>query len=221
MEQEVKSKRRLKHNLYKIGVRLLISLGATVLSSVIYKALIEIGFFSLIESVWVFCFLELFFLLGYWHFTYFFSRKCRHRTRALKKHILLTLIVFAIYSAIYMGVFFISQDVFSWMFRLTLNLIALRINVHYPKNFLPYMIAYLLITLFILLMEPVFTKALHKKGITLEASRRKTARKKRRQQKQHHHHHHHKKRKGFSRRKEIIQNLFHSSTASNRKEDHS
>lgn len=148
---------------YKIFLRFLILLGATVLISVLYKGIIETGFLRLIkrETTYriVFCILELLLLGGYWHNLFIFSKKCRHNSHSLKTYYIRTLLVFAAFTAVYvLSHLLLSADVNAWLFRLTYNLICFRLKTNAPKNLLPYMIAYLVITFLIMMLEPFIAK---------------------------------------------------------------
>ena len=148
---------------YKVFLRFLILLGATVLISVLYKGIIETDFFSLIKKLEprriVFCGFELLLLGVYWHFLFIFQKICRHNTHSLKVYYIRTLLVFAAFTAVYvLSHLLLSADVNAWIFRLTYNLICFRLKTNAPDNLLPYMIAYLAVTFLIMMLEPFIAK---------------------------------------------------------------
>lgn len=156
-------KRTVWHELYKVLIRFLILLGATMLVSVVYKGIIEMGFFQLIRKAasrrLVFCGLELLLLGIYWHYLFIFSKICRHNSRSLKVYYIRTLIVFAAFcTAYWLFHFYLSREVNMWIFRATYNLICFRLKTNTPENLVPYMIAYLVITFLIMMLEPVIAK---------------------------------------------------------------
>lgn len=160
-----------KYIFKSIPLRFLVLLLPTILVSVIYKGVIELGVFDSIpgNAHWfIFCGFE-FLLLGlYWYFIYVYAGACRYHSDSPASYYFITIIDFAVFSAIYYGVFRWNQDVFSWVFRVTLNLIGIRLKTDAPDNLLPYMIAYLAITFFILMMEPVVDRIKYNRYVTYQ-----------------------------------------------------
>ena len=152
--------RSFKGTVLELSLRELILVGVTVLVSVLYKLIINSGLFGLIGDQMlcriIFCGTELLLLGMYWHYTYIFSEICRRRTNSLKECYLWTSIVFFIFCVIYWGSYFVmSRELFLWVFRVTVNLIGLRMLTYAPDNLVPYMVAYNLGMFLIMFLEPV------------------------------------------------------------------
>ena len=146
---------------YPVSVlaRFLVFLFATVIVSVVYKGLIEMEFFQIIPSgafqLFFFCLFELFLLGMYWHYTFLFSKECRHRSPSLRSYYLMTVVMFLLFTAVYLTVYFkMDSSVFQWAFRVTLNLCGLRLSTTFPDDLLPYMAGYLIVTFLIMMLEP-------------------------------------------------------------------
>ncbi len=156
----------IKRETYKILIPFLILLGVTVGISFIYKALIEMGFFQLIRNKTFrsleFCLFELILLAIYWQFVYFFSKELRHSCSSLKKYYIRAVIIFALFCIAYWLTYFYYQKIFSWIFRITLNLIAFRLETNAPGNFEPYMLAFLSVTFSIMMLEPWLAIVIYK-----------------------------------------------------------
>ncbi len=150
-------------SLFRIFLRLLAILAATIWISVLYKALTGIGVFTIIRRGGarriIYCLAELFLLGLYWYYLYRFSFFCLRRTPTPAGYYLLTVIVFAAYAGIYWACYkLLSWDTFSTAFRITLNLVGVRFETKFPDNCLPYMFTYLGITFFVMLIEPLVEK---------------------------------------------------------------
>lgn len=84
-------KNSIGHKAYKILVRFAVLLGGTVLISLAYKGMIQMGFFQVIQNealhYIIYCLFELLLLGVYWHFLFVFSKKMPpslpHRTGIL------------------------------------------------------------------------------------------------------------------------------------------
>ena len=160
MEEPIIWPRSFGKTVLELTVRELILLGATILISVIYKAIIDTGVFGLIRSVTlcqiVFCGLELLLLGVYWHYTYVFSMICRSRTNSMKECYLWTAIVFSVFCAVYwLSYFVMSRELFLWVFRVTVNLIGVRLLTYAPDNLVPYMLIYTAVMFLIMFIEPL------------------------------------------------------------------
>ena len=147
----------------KIFLRILAILAATVWISVVFKCAVEIGVFSMIRRSAarrvIFCLTE-FLLLGiYWYFLYVFSGFCLQRTPSVKAYYLWTVIVFAVFAGVYwLSYMFFSYEIFTWIFRLTLNLGAVRFVTSVPEEPVPYMLVYLAVTFLVMLAVPIVEK---------------------------------------------------------------
>ena len=146
---------------YPVSVlkRFLVFLFATVIVSVAYKGIIALEFFQIVSNAafqrFIFCAFELFLLGVYWHYTFLFSKECRHRSPSLLSYYLMTAFVFLLFSAVYLIAYFtLDSTVFQWIFRITLNLCGLRLSTTFPADVFPYMIAYLAVTFLIMMTEP-------------------------------------------------------------------
>ena len=153
----------ITHKTMKIIRRTAILLGGTVLISLAYKGMIEIGVFQIIQNealhYFVFCLFELLLLGVYWHFLFLFSKICRHRTRTVREYYRLSAVVFALFCAVYWLTYFLGGRArFLWVFRTTVNLIAVRLVSTAPENLVPYMLAYLAVTLAIMMLEPFIAR---------------------------------------------------------------
>ena len=144
----------------ELFVRELILLGATVLISLAYKWIIDTGIFGYIPNVVVcrvvFCGFELLLLGVYWHYTYIFSMYCRSRTNTVKECYLWTSIVFLVFCAVYwLSYLLMGRDLFLWVFRVTVNLIGVRLLTYAPDNLVPYMLIYTAVMFLIMFLEPL------------------------------------------------------------------
>lgn len=158
--------------IWAIPLRLLVLLSGTLLVSLFYKAMIEMGVFKLIRSAVarapVYCLFELALLVGFWRGVFIFSKKCKHRSHSLRAHYLMIGIVAFLYTGICCAAYrFLSRDMFSWLFRITLNLCGLRLKTSFPKNLTPYLVAYLIITNLIMLLEPVIAKKRYERFVRM------------------------------------------------------
>lgn len=150
----------------------MILLATTVMISVLYKGLIEAGFFRVAKVKDVrqlfFCLFEFLLLCAYWYYLYRFSKKCRHHSRSLRVYYIRTVFVFAGFNVVYWLVYYLlGRAAFLWIFRITVNLICVRLVSTTPKNLVPYMLAYLVITFLIMMLEPKISKAWRKLRIVL------------------------------------------------------
>ncbi len=164
MNEKETTKNTAGHGFRKVVVRTLNLLWITAFSSVIYMGLIKAGIFELlgdgVKKIGT-CVIEILVLCAYWCYIYRFSHKCRHRTSTVKKYYLRTCIIFAAFSAAYFLAYrFLEREVFTWGFRLTLNLACLEADA---VNLLPYMLAYLVITFLVMLLEPRISKRISEK----------------------------------------------------------
>ena len=145
--------------LLEIAIRTLILLGATVLLSVIYKLIINTGIFGFIQNAKlcriVFCGFELLLLGVYWHYVFIFAKISRHYSYDLKTYYLQTGAVFLAFCAAYwLSYILMSRELFLWFFRLTVNLIGVRLLTYAPDNLIPYILAYLGVMFLIMFLEP-------------------------------------------------------------------
>ena len=153
---------------HQILLRTLILLGGTVLVSLAYKGMIEIGVFRVVQEeglhYFVFCLFELLLLGVYWHFLFLFSKKCRHRSESLARYYRISCAVFILFCAAYWLTYFLGgRAVFMWGFRVTVNLIAFRLVSTAPENLVPYMIAYLAVTFAVMMLEPYIARKRYEK----------------------------------------------------------
>ena len=128
--------------------------------SVVYKAIINTGVFGLIGNVnlcrVVFCAVELLLLGIYWYYTYVFSIICRSRTNSVNECYLWTSIVFVVFCVVYWFSYFVmSRELFLWVFRVTVNLIGVRLLTYAPDNLVPYMLIYTAVMFLIMFIEPL------------------------------------------------------------------
>lgn len=152
--------------------RLIAFLGATALISVAYKGIIDSGVFQLVCSKQVihpvFCVIELLILAGYWYGVFRFSGICREYSSSAKEYYLITTIVFVLFNAAYWIVYLKNQDVFLWVFRVTVNLFGVRMLGSVPDNFLPYMLVFLAVTYLIMMTEPFISQKLYESWMKKE-----------------------------------------------------
>lgn len=168
--QKKKDRSLAGHAKRHLPIRMLTLMGGTVLVSAFYKAMIEIGIFKLVHGTerhrLVYCAFELLLLLGFWYCVYRFSKKCRHRAPSLKTYYLMASVLAVVYAGICCVLYyFLSREMYSWLLRLTLNLCALRFRTSFPDDLTPYLAAYLVITILIMLLEPTIAKKLYKRAM--------------------------------------------------------
>ncbi len=149
--------------LYEIFIRTLIFLAATVLISIVYKFIVNTGVFGLIANERlcrvVFCLFELLLLGVYWHYVFIFSKICRHCSYSLKFYHIQALAVFLVFCVIYgLSYLLMSRDLFLWAFRVTVNLIGVRMLTYAPLSLKYYMAAFLGVTFLIMMTEPYIAK---------------------------------------------------------------
>ena len=145
--------------LLEIAIRALILLVATVLLSVIYKLIINTGIFGFIQNQKlcriIFCGSELLLLGVYWHYVFIFAKISRHCSYNLKTYYVQTGVVFLTFGAAYwLSYILMSREQFLCFFRLTVNLIGVRLLTYAPDNLIPYMLTYLGVMLLIMFLEP-------------------------------------------------------------------
>lgn len=157
-----------KHMLSHVPPRLMILFAGTITISDLYKCMIDVGVFQQIPTVimhrLVYCSFELLLLGIFWYYLFVFSRKCRHSSRTLADYYQTTVIVAALYALICCVSFvFLSEEQYSWLLRLTLNLCGLRFRTTYPDNLSLYLLAFLGISILIMLLEPTIAQKRHER----------------------------------------------------------
>lgn len=136
--------------------------------SLIYTGVLMTGIFPPIQNPDlrdpVFCTVELLLLCPYWYFTYRYARHCRHHSYSRAEYLLAMGIVFVLFSAICLAAYFLlPRSLFVTLFRITVNLAGLRFLTALPEALLPYLAAYLGVSLLVLLLEPFVSRLLRRR----------------------------------------------------------
>lgn len=158
----------LRHILKKLPARLFLPLIVTVAASLVYSGILNLGIFPEIQNPAlhdaVFCVIELLLLCLYWHYAHRYARRCRHHSYTKAELRLSMCIVFVLFSAVCLEAYFLLPGgSFVRLFRLTLNLSGLCFRAELPQSQLPWLSAFLGVSLLVLLLEPFVTHKLYRR----------------------------------------------------------
>ena len=140
----------------------------TVAASLLYSGVLKLGLFSgaqdpaLRETLS--CLIELLLVLLYWNYAHRYARRCRHHSYSKAEFRLSMCIVFVLFSAVCLAAYFLlPHDSFVRLFRITLNLAGLRFRTELPQSLLPWLAAFLGVSLLVLLLEPFVTHKVYRR----------------------------------------------------------